>query len=186
MKFDEVETFGEKLLIALGVVALRAGQLDDYFCFFLSAALGHRQIGDVHMARALFFSTRSAKARHDMARAAIYVSKMSGARKEFALAILDRVEKVSERRNEFIHGQITHELQGKKDGTTAINQVLINFASAKKQPRKSRPLRLSEIEDLAMEYDEVKNRLWGFYADVVVRPLTELTENRMPSNGTPD
>jgi hypothetical protein len=186
ISFQEVDTFGQELLTALGVVALRAGQLDDYFCFFLSGVLGHKNIADIHVARALFFATRSSKARYDMARAAVYVSKMSDARKDFALSLLDRAEKVTKRRNYLIHGQITHELSARKGGEAIVKQVLINFQSATEKPRRSRPIKFKEVEELANEYETLKSSFWDFYHDVVVRPAVLASGQQLPSRGTPD
>jgi hypothetical protein len=104
--FREIATYGHDTVTALGVVSIRAGQMDTYLCHFLTA-IAFERFTNFRMAQAFYYSTRNTKARSDMIRAAIRASLFSDERKEFALSLLKRADDMAAARNKLIHGQFT-------------------------------------------------------------------------------
>ncbi len=172
-KFKEVDTFTPELVTALGVLTIRAGHLDDYLGFFLSAVTGISP----SITRALIYSTQSQKARSDMIRAAIKLAKFSEARGEFALSLLDDIDKAQGKRNRLIHGLY---LISTKGGDLTGERVIVEAKSATKNPWKSRPIRVGEVEQAAVDFETLTNRVWNFWCDVYAGHVPG------PSRGTPE
>jgi hypothetical protein len=92
-KFPELQIYGQEMLSLIGIVTLRAGHLEDYLVHFISAISGL----SLTAARNLFFSTHSARARLDMARALVGAANFSEARRTYANKLLERAETVGAR-----------------------------------------------------------------------------------------
>jgi hypothetical protein len=172
----EMEVYGNDILIALGVVSLRAGHLEDYLAHFMSAISGI----SIHRAMAILYSTQNAKARLDMIRSLLQYSGFSEERTRFATALLNRAQKLANRRNDFIHGQFMISRTG-GDPPPPPKAVLIHRKTATTTPFKSRPIKAHEIDKLADDYETLRQELWNFYVDVTGPSVPDA-----PSRGTPD
>ncbi|PHY12522.1 hypothetical protein CSW58_12040 [Caulobacter sp. B11] len=139
-RLPELQGEGLEICTAIGVLTLAAVSLEKSLVNLLSA------LGKISFerSRSLFYSTVSAKARLDMTRSQIEHSGVPDGVKRAATKALDKAKKLTDRRNEIIHGDIQTNTLGRFTLTSRMT------ATAK--PIRQRLITSSEVWELADEY----------------------------------
>jgi hypothetical protein len=158
-KFREVEMFGADVLLALGVIAIRAAQMELYLVTFLSTVSGI----PYHKANAVLYSSQNAKARLDMLRALVNTAKYSDETKRYALKLLDRVKELSDQRNMYLHWQYVPTLMA---GTNDSYTSLWSSTPASAKPNQVRRLDIKAVESTANEHVTLRQKILRFCNDL--------------------
>jgi hypothetical protein len=160
-KFPETEAYGEEMILAVGVLTLRAAHLEDYWVFVIEAITGMDQM----QARDLCYAGRNSGARLDVVQALLRSStRLSDARKEHAMGLINEARKLATQRNKLVHGQFMISTTGGEVPTQT--PVLTHWEPLKKEAAKSRPIDGKEIAELADAYEEMRLKLWHLYCAV--------------------
>lgn len=153
LKFEEP---GRELLTAIGAVTVIAVWAEAELIWLL-AGLGQMRF---NRARALFYSTASAKARLDMIRALIPQSGVPEGVAYATAKVLDKAAALADRRNELMHGQIS------EDEVHPGAMFIITRKTATSQPRRSRSIKAAEVWTLTQEYGELMRSLGDLSNDI--------------------
>lgn len=175
-EFPEIHAYGDGLLIALGILSLRAGALEDYWAFVIEVLTGM----DHMQCRNLAFVSRNNSAKLDMIQALVGPSPfLSDARKDYASKLIAEGRGLATRRNELVHGQFMISTTGGETPTS--ERVLTQWAPRKTPPNQSRPVSEDEVQSLAGEFEGFRLKLWHFYTAIKFPKRLGA-----PSHGVPD
>lgn len=156
------QSYDTRILKIIGILVIRANLLEGAMARMLAALLEV----SVERGEAIFYSSQNMKARSDMLRATIITSNLSEVLKTRVTKCIDKVDKISRRRNQLVHGEWS-------------------FSKEKFSVRERKALGNSKVQDAIETYKSIEEICTSFHDETVLLDLTtnNIIESRKPSDG---
>lgn len=156
----EIKDDAREFLTGVGLVAYSAVLIEHDLIWLLAGLAKVR----FERARALFYSTSSAKARLDMIRSQVALSGIPAGMQEAVKKALDQSSGLADRRNELLHGELVGEMG--EDGSLPKAMMLRIRKTATQRPVRDRPVSTTDVWRLVEDYSELSLLLTELSEDI--------------------